>query len=388
MVVEMATTMRVMSSHVAVQRRFNLLISSRNFLSRNIDTLPIQGRNLRFVISYGVTKHHLMYTKSEHMMRFSSRRTVARAMSTPAVVDSEPASTVNKDTEVSTSDTELLCCPICFEPLIRKGPAGLNQAAVARSAFFCARCRKGYSTRDVYLDLTLLATAKEYQEIQRPRTELFRSPLVAFVYERGWRQNFNIYGFPGPDEEVKMAQDFLKPTVGGVLLDVSCGSGLFTRRFAQSGDFKAVIALDFSENMLRQTYEFIKQDRLLTAVDIALVRADVGRLPFATGSIDAVHAGAALHCWTSPAAGVSEISRILKPGGVFVATTYVLSPLLDFGNKELHKILKQAAISTLGPGYWNDAELEELFQICGLVDIKSIRHRNFIMLSACKPEQA
>jgi hypothetical protein len=63
MVVEMATTMRVMSSHVAVQRRFSLLISSRNFLSRNIDTLPVQGRNLRFVISYGVTKHHIMYIK-------------------------------------------------------------------------------------------------------------------------------------------------------------------------------------------------------------------------------------------------------------------------------------------------------------------------------------
>jgi hypothetical protein len=34
------------------------------------------------------------------------------------------------------------------------------------------------------------------------------------------------------------------------------------------------------------------------------VRADVARLPFATGSIDAVHAGAAIHCWPSPAAGV------------------------------------------------------------------------------------
>jgi 2-polyprenyl-3-methyl-5-hydroxy-6-metoxy-1,4-benzoquinol methylase len=116
------------------------------------------------------------------------------------------------------------------------------------------------------LDLTLLARAQEYQEIQASGTELFRSPWVSFAYERGWRQNFRRAGFPGPDEEVKMAQDFLKPTVGGVLLDVSCGSGLFTRRFAQSGDFKAVIALDFSENMLRQTYEFIKQDRSLTTV--------------------------------------------------------------------------------------------------------------------------
>lgn len=38
--------------------------------------------------------------------------------------------------------------------------------------------------------------------------------------------------------------------------------------------------------------------------NLALVRADVARLPFVTGTIDAVHAGAALHCWPSPSAGV------------------------------------------------------------------------------------
>ena len=39
--------------------------------------------------------------------------------------------------------------------------------------------------------------------------------------------------------------------------------------------------------------------------NIALVRADVSRLPFASGSVDAVHAGAALHCWSSPSNAVS-----------------------------------------------------------------------------------
>ncbi|KAK1393842.1 hypothetical protein POM88_012898 [Heracleum sosnowskyi] len=33
----------------------------------------------------------------------------------------------------------------------------------------------------------------------------FRSPLVSFLYERSWRQNFNYAGFPGPDEEVLIA---------------------------------------------------------------------------------------------------------------------------------------------------------------------------------------
>lgn len=36
-----------------------------------------------------------------------------------------------------------------------------------------------------------------------------------------------------------------------------------------------------------------------------LVRADIARLPFVTSSVDAVHAGAALHCWPSPSAAVS-----------------------------------------------------------------------------------
>jgi uncharacterized protein YbaR (Trm112 family) len=93
---------------------------------------------------------------------------------------------VNKE-DLSTS--ELLCCPICFEPLIRKGPAGLNMAAVSRSAFSCARCRRSYSTRDVYLDLTLLARAREYQEIQASGTELFRYYSLAAIQIHGKGQN-------------------------------------------------------------------------------------------------------------------------------------------------------------------------------------------------------
>lgn len=57
-----------------------------------------------------------------------------------------------------------------------------------------------------------------------------------------------------------MAQEYFKPAEGGLLVDVSCGSGLFSRRFAKSGAYSGVIALDFSENMLRQCYDFMKSD--------------------------------------------------------------------------------------------------------------------------------
>ena len=40
---------------------------------------------------------------------------------------------------------------------------------------------------------------------------------------------------------------------------------------------------------------------------LALVRADVARLPFATGSLAAIHAGAAIHCWPDPTAAVQHL---------------------------------------------------------------------------------
>lgn len=40
------------------------------------------------------------------------------------------------------------------------------------------------------------------------------------------------------------------------------------------------------------------------------MRADVSRLPFASGSVDAVHAGAALHCWPSPSNAVTSLPLI------------------------------------------------------------------------------
>lgn len=49
-----------------------------------------------------------------------------------------------------------------------------------------------------------------------------------------------------------------------VLLDMSCGSGLFSRRFVKSGRFSGVIAADFSDNMLRQAAQYFSEDRTLS----------------------------------------------------------------------------------------------------------------------------
>lgn len=274
----------------------------------------------------------------------------------------------------------MFACPVCYEPLIRKGPSGLNLGSIYRSGFKCRKCNKSYSSKDIYLDLTVTAGLRDYTEVKPAGTELFRSPLVSFLYERGWRQNFNRSGFPGPDEEFKMAQDYFKSVQCGLLVDVSCGSGLFSRKFAKSGTYSAVIALDFSENMLRQSYDFIKRDGTLLESNLALVRADVSRLPFSSGSVDAVHAGAALHCWPSPSNAVAEITRILRSGGVFVGTTFLRftssTPLI------LRSLRERALQNYI---YLTEEEIEDLCTSCGLTNYSSKVQQSFIMFSAQKP---
>ncbi|XP_037464338.1 uncharacterized methyltransferase At2g41040, chloroplastic-like [Triticum dicoccoides] len=285
------------------------------------------------------------------------------------------------------SKTEVFACPVCYEPLIRKGPPGMNLPAIYRSGFKCSKCNKSFTSKDVFLDLTVTSGMKEYSELKPARTELFRSPLVSFLYERGWRQNFNRSGFPGRDEEFQMAQDYFQSVAGGILIDVSCGSGLFSRKFASSGAYSSVIALDFSENMLRQCYDYIKQEETPMNTNLALVRADISRLPFPSSSIDAIHAGAAIHCWPSPSNAIAEISRVLKPGGVFVATTFLSTPTNSglFSIDALKPLRQIVGPVNSSYNFFTEGELEDLCRSCGLVNYSSKVQRSFIMFSGQKP---
>jgi len=225
--------------------------------------------------------------------------------------------------------------------------------------------------------------------LSRPRqplgTATFQNPLVSFAYERGWRRSFASSGFPGVEEEFALAQGFLSEGAGleqGVLLDASCGSGLFSRRLAASGRYSRVVALDFSAAMLRQVDDFSRkelgddyQEPAHGGAGLTLVRADIARLPFASGSLGGVHASAAIHCWPAPENAVAEVARVLRPGGVFVLSTFrPRGPL--------------AGTPAAGNAYrfWEEEELRTLTRQCGLVDFEAVtRDPAFIMARVRKP---
>jgi SAM-dependent methyltransferase len=168
-----------------------------------------------------------------------------------------------------------------------------------------------------------------------PMRDLFTNPAVSFAYERGWRQNFATAGFPGPDTEAQMAMDYFAPVVArvphdelSVIVDMSCATGLFTRRFASAGKYGRVLGCDYSPSMLTEARRRINSDPNLSPskqikTSLELVRLDVGRIPMQNSTVDCLHAGAAMHCWPDLDSAASEIYRVLKPGGRYFATTFL-----------------------------------------------------------------
>lgn len=314
-------------------------------------------------------------------------QTTAQAASTtsPAtVVPEQQLSHAQRQGATQASDVSFeYACPICQQTKFKvSGPSQPRR-------LHCARCGRGFASNATFVDLTLTSGLDDmvYKERYWPGTELFRTSLVSFVYERGWRQGFRWAGFPGVEEEFRQAMQYLRPVYGHVLLDMSCGSGLFSRRFVQSNQFDGVIAADFSDNMLKEASRFFAQDQTLDRRQYTLLRADVGRLPFAAGSLQGVHAGAAMHCWPNPAAAMAEISRVLAPGGVFVASTFLkpFAPLGQVVGDNLVRPLNQATSSQTTYRWWEEQELRDLCATVGLQDFQRIRKDRFILFTVRKP---
>ena len=99
------------------------------------------------------------------------------------------------------------------------------------------------------------------------------------------------------------------------ILELACGSGQLSLRL--STHVQLWEATDFSENMIREAKKKSCSGRLHFSVQ------DATNLPYADSSFDAVVIANALHIMPNPERALSEIRRVLKPGGLWYAPTDV-----------------------------------------------------------------
>jgi SAM-dependent methyltransferase len=104
---------------------------------------------------------------------------------------------------------------------------------------------------------------------------------------------------------------------GGTVLDIGCGSALVAERLPDLG--ATYVGLDFpAHHIAFAAKSFADRD---TALQTRWVRGDGEHLPFADGSVDVVVMSEVIEHLLRPELAVWEVSRVLRPGGVFLMTT-------------------------------------------------------------------
>lgn len=144
---------------------------------------------------------------------------------------------------------------------------------------------------------------------------LMHTGAVPVVYSRVWRPAWGRLAKgplgPGMAEEHRIARLLLGLRTGDGVLDVGCGPGNFTRRFARLvGPSGLAVGFDGSSSMLARAAS--EEDG---EAPVAYVRGDATRLPFLDASFDAVCCFAALHMIAEPFDALDEMTRVLTPGG-------------------------------------------------------------------------
>lgn len=98
------------------------------------------------------------------------------------------------------------------------------------------------------------------------------------------------------------------------VLEVGFGHGRTIRKAAETCADGFVAGVDFSETMVKMATR--RCAKLVSSGRVRLVLADSASLPFPDEHFDKAYAVHTLYFWKDPIAHLSEIRRVLRPGGL------------------------------------------------------------------------
>lgn len=196
---------------------------------------------------------------------------------------------------------------------------------------------------------------------------LMESDLVARVYDRLWRPTFvRLLAGRGAGAAVGGLSGELfihKHSLAlddrpGPWLDLSCGPGAFVRALAAAAPGALIVGLDISRAMLD-----VAAQRTSGYTNAVLIRGDAHALPFIDGAFGGVNNAGALHAYDDPELVFREVRRVLRPGGIYVGSTFAEAPSL------MGRLAARAAgIRRFEPG-----ELRAWLQRIGFSDFEDVR---------------
>jgi SAM-dependent methyltransferase len=116
--------------------------------------------------------------------------------------------------------------------------------------------------------------------------------------------------------------EWLTPAPGQRWLDVGCGTGALTRAVAAFTQPQGIVGLDPSRAFVRYANQHPTEASFLVA--------EGGALAFGSGVFDAVISGLALNFMPQPEQAMSDMHRVVKPGGVVAAYVWDYAGKMEF----------------------------------------------------------
>lgn len=224
----------------------------------------------------------------------------------------------------------------------------------------CTACRREYSSRSGVFDL-----APPYKTPTGLAQKLLENGLYARLYDDLRPRMTGVVTERSLREEYALTAELLELRADVRLLDVACGTGNFTRYFANrldaldaehSRDY-LLAAIDISWPMLEQMGEHLSQEGLQDQV--FALRGDATRLPFKRNSFDRLHCAGALHLFDDVDEALRNFAFVLESGGLFVGSTF----LKGRGLRE--RLLKRAVQRVTRFKWFKPREIEQSLERAG-----------------------
>jgi ubiquinone/menaquinone biosynthesis C-methylase UbiE len=165
---------------------------------------------------------------------------------------------------------------------------------------------------------------------------------------------------------------------GRQVLDLACGTGIFSRKMTALG--AKIIGLDTSQSMIKIASARAAKTRFIVG--------DARRLPFETGSFDIVVSNLLIHYLKDLKPLFAEIDRVLVADGEFVFSFH--HPIAEVAN---YRIVRGKATAELHPYYHNDSYRWGMAKKMVLISyhhtftdiFSALKKSGFVVADLCEP---
>ncbi|MFX1571635.1 MAG: methyltransferase domain-containing protein [Promethearchaeota archaeon] len=241
-------------------------------------------------------------------------------------------------------------CPICKSDL-----------SFLKKKYICHSCHRNFNIVNSIPNFFIASESEK--EIPAIKSVKFIDYLSKVYESKIWYPLvYHLYGgikIPNIQKTVNLITEMTNSS-DGIVLDVACGTGIYTRSIAKN--VNKIYGIDLSQGMLEKGINLAYKNKIF---NIEFLRANVERIPFSNNYFDGACCSGALHLFPNTILALKEIARVLKPNCPLAVMTFTRRRFLKykfiydhikknhgaiiFDLNELSIILKRAGFKSFKP---------------------------------------